>query len=237
MKLQIVEYINSIWKGLKNHFSLTKSICLDIELIFFFRSFLGYSNDKNNTNGNSDNLDLYAGKYQNRMFGNITINYNATSDQLSMVYGKTGYFYLERTTTKDTFLIVALGGLPYYMNHADNYKSDLYRYLYFNRTKAHKRGKEFESITIPDFDHNVHPVFKRHLEPVVVGKQDVEKQDVEKQDVEKQDVEKQDVENQDVEKHFESKVYSITNGQGIIRAFCVLILGGIINALVIVALH
>lgn len=168
----------------------------------------GHSSDeKHAKDENKPNLKLYAGKYQNHMFSNITINYNATTDQLSMVYGKTGYFDLERTTTKDTFLMQALGGLPYYLSHADNYKSDRYRYLYFNRTKHSKQNEGVESITIPDFDHKVHPVFKRHLKPI------------------------------EREVQFDSKVSLITNGQNILRAFCALVLGSILNAFLIVALH
>lgn len=156
-----------------------------------------------------DNYDpnLYAGKYRNRMFGNITVTYNATADLLWLVYGKTGYFDLKRTTTKDTFLLQALGGIPYYMNHADNYKSDLYRYLYFNRTKGSETNGRFETITIPDFDHNVYPVFKRRLEPTVIEKQS------------------------------DSQVAVISNAQNIIRAFNVLIMSSFVGAFYIVAFH
>ncbi|XP_029647661.1 uncharacterized protein LOC115221601 [Octopus sinensis] len=111
--------------------------------------------------------DIYASVYKNRMFGDVTVSYNRTTDKLFLTYGKTGLFELNRTSTKDMFLLQALKGLPYYISNADGYQGVLYGYLYFNRTSSNNStAQDIISVTIPDFDPQVHPTFRKTLKPI-----------------------------------------------------------------------
>ncbi|GAB1601937.1 uncharacterized protein LOC115221601 [Argonauta hians] len=131
--------------------------------------------------------DIYADTYKNRMFGDVTVSYNETTDKLMLSYGKTGLFQLHRTSTRDMFLMQAVQGLPYYISNADGYHGVLYGYLYFNQTAPKNLAarssddttttnnnndkdddvvRDVYSVTIPDFDPLIHPTFTKSLKPL-----------------------------------------------------------------------